>query len=99
MSLKMSDSLDRCVLTHSYISGINRTGTELFNEPVYTPWLWYSCFRCLDYTGQDYRGDIMYKTINKMVPDYLSSKFTPTSHSDSKLFVPARPLTACVSYV
>jgi hypothetical protein len=38
----------------------------------------------------------MYKTINKMVPDYLSSKFTPTSHSDSKLFVPARPLTACV---
>ena len=42
----------------------------------------------------------MYKTINKMVPDYLSSKFTPTNvihshnrrHSDSKLFVP-RPLT------
>jgi hypothetical protein len=54
MGLEMSDSLDRCVLTHYYISGINRTGTQLFNEPVYTPWLWYSCFRCLDYTGQDY---------------------------------------------
>jgi hypothetical protein len=45
-------------------------------------------------------GVLMYKTINKMVPDYLSSKFTPTNvihsynlrHSDSKLFVP-RPLT------
>jgi hypothetical protein len=38
----------------------------------------------------------LYKTINKMVPDYLSSKFTPTNvmhnynlcHSDSKLFAP-----------
>jgi hypothetical protein len=36
---------------------------------------------------------LMYKTINKMVPDYLSNKFTPTNvihnhnlrHSDSKL--------------
>jgi hypothetical protein len=50
-------------------------------------------------------GVLMYKTINKMVPDYLSSKFTPTNvihsynlrHSDSKLFVPKpRPLTESV---